>query len=183
MSKKPIVIIVEGLEHPADLMPMGLAAIPCTILLRPNVFGPITDAMHEIWQNVAFAMHGFEGTRHECNSWTSDQAQYLITLAEHMGYTPIFCPPDFTWDGELEKALANTGTVLLHLPSQNPKAKNIPFFPGSLAARQMCGEPELLWVTAANWVESERLSQVLENQDQYDFLFADNVAMEEVGNE
>lgn len=95
----------------------------------PQHLGPVWDLAKEYpW--IRFAQHGFEHTFCECLAWTESQAAYFLGLTRKMGYLPLFKPPNWEFDEELEKACIACGVTLHHHKEAVPSQKGLRHYPG-----------------------------------------------------
>ena len=106
-----------------------------TLLLPPNIAGPVPSLFRELYPLWHIGMLGWEGTRNECLAWTSEQAIFKILVALKMGYENIFRPPNGVYDPELVRALVEHGKtyvppVVINNPGSKPCAPELKFFPG-----------------------------------------------------
>lgn len=99
----------------ADLVPLRerVSGLLITCYAIPNHLGPVHDLKVKYpW--IIFGTHGFEHSFAECRSWTTDLALARIGRALEMGYEPLFKPPQWICDSELEEACKELGVVLHH---------------------------------------------------------------------
>lgn len=86
--------------------------------LRLNLFcAPALLNRRKMDERVRAGMFGWEGTRYECITWTDELAEKLIASGLAKGYDPLFMPPSFYYDEELEEACKKLGVRLF---SNNP---------------------------------------------------------------
>lgn len=106
----------------------------------PNLMGPVHD-LSKKYPWITFAQHGTEHTFGECRSWTSDFAVAQLELGASLGYAPLFKPPQWICDKELEEACVTRGVILHHHVSYHPKAKGLRCYPGSSLGRRQRAQP------------------------------------------
>lgn len=77
----------------------------------PNRLGPVHD-LRERYPWITFAQHGFEHTFAECRVWTTDLTVALLERGREMGYAPLFKPPNWILDREVEEGCLAAGVAL-----------------------------------------------------------------------
>ncbi len=133
MSKR-ICLLVEATTL-SEVEAHFTADQPLTVLLPPNIAGPITAKDRQRLPLWRFGMLGWEGTRMEAAVWTDDQIRIKIIHALQLGYDPIMRPPGGRYDGNLTDALERleadgVSVVLLHNVDDAPTGAGL-FYPGS----------------------------------------------------
>ena len=118
----------------ADTKLNYLSRTALTLLLPPNIAGPVPSHFRENHPLWSIGMLGWEGTLNECLAWTSEQALFKILVALKMGYENIFRPPNGVYDPELIRALEGCDfvpPVIINNPGSTPCGPTLKFFPGS----------------------------------------------------
>lgn len=132
---------VDDLYHPdqieAILVPLHTAnpAFRITCFTIPNRFGPITPDLAARYPWITFAIHGWEHAHFECLEWTYEKAKTMIQRALDMGYAPIFRPPNWLCDEDLERACRDLDVILCHHVDDQPHTEKLMCWPGPKSLR------------------------------------------------
>ena len=109
-----------------DLLPLreAIPSLVVTCYAIPNHLGPVHE-LRERYPWIVFAQHGFEHAYAECRSWTRDLALALLARGAEMGYAPLFKPPQWIIDAEVEEACLASGVVLHHHADYAPSTPGL----------------------------------------------------------
>jgi hypothetical protein len=154
MSRPTHCLVVECTTFEQAREKLGhLKDTALTLVLPPNIAGPVPAEFRDEFHLWHIGMLGWEGTLNECICWTPEQAVIKIYKAIAMGYECIFRPPGGVWDPEfreaLEKVMGLTYVpprmtdmiqywVIINNPGMPVKGENLKFFPGSPRHRLKC---------------------------------------------
>lgn len=103
-TSHPLVLMIGAIKSRKQLEKVRKLFDEVPDLALTLFVSPALTAFRPVHPRARVGMYGWEGTRNECLAWTDEQAEVHLVDGLQKGFAPLFMPPNFSYDEDLEAA-------------------------------------------------------------------------------